>query len=555
MSRTPLFRIAAFGVLAALLAAGAIAVPAAKSKSSGGSSKSASAKPAAPAKKGGKPEAKDTSKFKSETFSGLKFRGIGPALTSGRVTDVAVRPDDPRTWYVAAAYGGVWKTVNAGVSWTPVFDGEPSASIGCLAIDPKHPLTVWVGTGENNSQRSVGYGDGVYKSLDGGKNWENVGLKSSEHIGDILIDPRNTDVVYVAAQGPLWSAGGDRGIYKTTDGGKTWTRVKEFDEYTGANDLAFDPRDPDVIYATSYQRHRRVWTLIDGGPGSAIWKSTDAGATWRKLKNGIPEGDLGRIGLAVAPADPNVVYAIVEATGEGSGVYRSTDGGENWEKRGGYISTSPQYYQELIPDPKNPDRVYSMDTWMMVTDDGGKTWRRVGERHKHVDNHALWIQDDDPRHLIAGCDGGLYESFDRGATWAYFGNLPITQFYKICLDNDTPFYNVYGGTQDNNTIGGPIRTANDHGIRNSDWYITVGGDGFQPRVDPTDANVVYSEYQHGGLVRFDRCAGTGTRRSSSARTSTIGSTSRRSACSSATIAVTRGRPSAPISRASSTATG
>lgn len=461
---------------------------------------------AAKSKASGKSAGAD-SVFKADTFSGLSLRGIGPAVTSGRISDIAVHPTRRDTWYVAVACGGVWKTTNAGTTWTPIFDGEGSYSIGCVTIDQKDPLVVWVGSGENNSQRSVGYGDGVYKSVDGGKSWENVGLKESEHVGKILIDPRDSDVVYVAAQGPLWAAGGDRGLYKTTDGGKNWKRVLEIDEYTGVSDIAFDPRDPDVIYASSYQRQRRVWTLIDGGPGSGIHKTMDGGATWKKLENGLPKEEMGRIGLAVSPANPDVVYAIVESTGKSGGFYRSIDAGGSWEKMGDHVSQSPQYYQEIIPDPKDIDRVYSMDTWMMVTEDAGKSFKKVGEKCKHVDNHALWIDPDDTEHLIAGCDGGLYQSYDRGATWAYFDNLPVTQFYKVAVDNAEPFYNVYGGTQDNNTLAGPARTSTAHGIRNSDWFVTVGGDGFQTQVDPEDPNIIYSQAQYGALVRFDRRSG------------------------------------------------
>ncbi len=448
-------------------------------------------------------------KLKSETFDGLKFRSIGPATNSGRIADLAIHPSDPHTWYVAVASGGVWKTTNSAVTWTPLFDSQPSYSIGCVSIDPNDPLTVWVGTGENNSQRSVGYGDGVYRSDDGGKSWERAGLEKSEHIGKILIDPRHSNVVYVAAQGSLWAAGGDRGLYKTEDGGKTWTRVLNVDDWTGVSDLAFDPRNPDVIYATSYQRARRVWTLIDGGPGSAIWKSKDAGKTWKKLTNGLPKEDMGRIGIAVSPAQPDIVYAIIEAaaSGKAGGVYRSTDAGGNWDKRGDHVSSSPQYYQELVCDPKAPDRVYSLDTFVMVSEDGGKTFRRAGEKNKHVDNHALWIDPNDTDHLIVGCDGGLYESYDRAANWRYVPNLPVTQFYKVAVDEAKPFYNVYGGTQDNHSMGGPSRTLFAHGAANSDWTNVRTGDGFQPVVDPTNPDIVYAEAQHGALVRYDRKTG------------------------------------------------
>lgn len=449
----------------------------------------------------------DKSKVSGGTFSGLKFRGIGPALTSGRITDLAMHPTDRSTWYAAAAYGGVWKTTNAGTTFSPIFDGQKTSSIGCLRLDPNDPLTLWVGTGENNSQRSVGWGDGIYRSVDGGKSFQSVGLKASEHVGMILVHPSDSRTVFAAAQGPLWAPGGDRGLYKTVDGGANWKAVLTVDQWTGCNEVHFDPQNPKVMYASMYQRHRKVWTLLDGGPGSGIYKSTDGGDTWKKLTNGLPDGDMGRIGLAVAAVSPNVVYAIIEGQDGADGFYASFDGGANWSKQNDYVSGSPQYYQELVADPKQPGRVYSMDTYIMVTEDHGKTWRRAGEKNKHVDNHAMWIDPEDNRHAIVGCDGGLYETFDRCATYQYFPNLPITQFYKLEVDNSLPFYNVYGGTQDNNTQGGPSRTNNVHGIRNSDWFITLGGDGFQPRVDPKNPDIVYSQYQHAGLVRFDRRSG------------------------------------------------
>ncbi len=445
--------------------------------------------------------------FSADTFAGLALRSIGPALTSGRIVDVAVS-GRPGEYFVAAASGGVWKTTNWGTTWIPVFDDQGSYSIGCLAIDPHDPLVVWVGTGENNSQRSVGYGDGVYKSVDGGKSWEKVGLEASEHIGKIVVDPRDSDVVYVAAQGPLWAPGGDRGLYKTSDGGKGWKPVLTIGENTGVSDVWLDPRDPDVVYATAYQRRRHVWTLIDGGPESGIHKSTDGGQSWKKLENGLPKGDLGRIGLAVSPAAPDVVYALVEASDpKAAGTYRSTDAGANWERRGDYVPGGPQYYQELVPDPKDADRVYSMDVFLQVSEDAGKSWKNLGEQDKHVDNHALWIDPENTDHLLNGNDGGVYESWDRGETWHFKANLPITQFYRVTVDDAEPFYNVYGGTQDNFTLGGPSSTRTVHGITNADWFVTLGGDGFEPQVDPEDPNIVYSQYQYGGLARFDRRSG------------------------------------------------
>ena len=440
------------------------------------------------------------------TFAGLALRGIGPAVTSGRVVDVAVDPRSPDTWYVAAAAGGVWKTTTHGISWTPVFDGTGSYSVGCVTIDPHDSSVVWVGSGENNSQRSVSYGDGVYKTIDGGKTWINMGLKSSEHIGKIVVDPRNSDVVFVAAQGPLWNSGGDRGLYKTTDGGKTWKAVLTVDENTGVTDLAMDPRNPDVLYAASYQRQRKVWTLIDGGPGSAIYKSRDGGATWSKLAAGLPKEEMGRIGLAISPVSPDVVYATIEAR-EGGGFYRSTDAGASWEKRSGSVSSSAQYYQELFPHPTEVGTVFSVDTFLKVTTDGGKTFHNAGEKNKHVDNHVVWIDPARPDHMLVGCDGGLYESYDRATTWDFKANLPITQFYRVDVDYGKPFYYVYGGTQDNYSLGGPSRTNNNNGIANSDWFVTTDGDGFKSVVDPQDPNIVYAEAQYGALARFDRKSG------------------------------------------------
>jgi photosystem II stability/assembly factor-like uncharacterized protein len=436
-------------------------------------------------------------------LGGLKLRALGPAVTSGRVVGFAVHPKDRSRYFVAAASGGVWKTTNAGTTWTPVFDGEGSYSIGCVVLDPKDPDVVWVGTGENNSQRSVGYGDGVYRSEDGGKTWKNVGLKTSEHVGRIVIDPRNSEVVYVAAQGPLWGPGGERGLYKTTDGGKTWKSVLTISENTGVTDVALDPRNPDVLLAASYQRRRHVWTLIDGGPESALYKSTDGGAHWTKLKTGLPTEELGRIGLAVAPSKPNVVYAIIEAADKKGGIFRSTDFGETWEKRNDFDQQA-QYYAHIVVDPKDADRLYVMNVLIKVSDDGGKTLRDLGEKSKHVDNHEIWIDPNDTNYYLVGCDGGVYESFDRGATWRFQANLPITQFYDVTVDEAAPFYHVYGGTQDNFTLGGPGRTRSVHGITNADWFVTQGGDGFHSRVDPKDSNTVYSEAQYGVLVRYDR---------------------------------------------------
>ena len=444
--------------------------------------------------------------LKDANLSGLSFRSIGPALTSGRIADIAVNPTNPAEYYIGSASGGLWKTKNHGTTFNPIFDQQGSYSIGCITLDPSNPHTVWVGTGENNGQRSVPYGDGIYRSDDGGKTWENMGLKNSEHIGKIVIDPENSEVVYAAAQGPLWSSGGDRGLYKSTDRGKHWLKVLEISANTGVNDVVMDPRDHNVLYASAWQRERKVFTFISGGPESAIYKSKDAGAHWNKLDNGIPGGDIGRIGLAISPADPDYVYAIIDGTDQTAGFYRSTDRGASWEKRNSY-HTSGNYYQEIYCHPFDKNKVYSMNTWAMFTEDGGKSFKRVGEPNKHVDNHCMWIDPKNTDHFLMGCDGGVYETWDNAQNWQFKANLPVTQFYKVATDNDFPFYNVYGGTQDNASLGGPSRTSNSAGIMNSDWYNTVFGDGFETQIDPQDPDIVYSQWQYGGLVRHDRKSG------------------------------------------------
>ena len=449
----------------------------------------------------------ETPGMNSGLVSAMKFRGIGPAFMSGRVGDIAVDPVNRSIWYVVASSGGVWKTENAGVTFKPIFDAQGSYSIGCVTICPHDRHTIWIGTGENNSQRSVGYGDGLYKSTDGGRTFQRVGLENSEHIGMIAVHPQDPNIVFVASQGPLWKDGGDRGLFKTTDGGKTWKNILEISPMTGINEVHIDPSNPEILYASSYQRRRHEWVLIDGGPESTLYKSTDGGATWRKIQRGLPNADKGKIGLDISPVNPEVVYAIVEAAEGEGGFFRSANRGETWEKTSSYIASSPQYYHEIVCCPHNANRIYSLDTMMMVSEDGGKTFQALGEEDKHVDNHAIVIDPADENHLIIGCDGGLYESWDRGKTYDYKANLPITQFYKVAVSNDKPFYNIYGGTQDNATQGGPSRTNNEHGIRNSDWFVTVFGDGFEPAVDPNDPDTIYSQWQYGGLVRYNRKTG------------------------------------------------
>ncbi len=450
------------------------------------------------------PEAKD--KMTSSTFSGLKWRSIGPAFTSGRIADFAVNPYNQSEWYVAVASGHVWKTVNNGTTFDPVFDNYGAYAMGALAMDPHNPNVVWLGTGENNHQRAVGYGNGVYKTTDGGKSWKNMGLKESRQIGMIAIDPRNTDIVFVAAEGSVWGPGGDRGLYKTTDGGKTWKKVLEISENTGVNNVIMVPGHPDIMFATSEQRRRHVFTKIGGGPESAIYKSTDGGENWTKLTSGLPGGHVGGMGIAASPAKPGTIYAIIEAEGETGGFFRSTDMGESWSKMSDY-SSSGQYYNEIVCDPKDPDKVYSLETVSRVTLDGGKTWNAVGNNNRHVDDHAMWIDPHDTNHFLIGGDGGAYESYDGGKNYQFKSNLPVTQFYRVAVDNSLPFYWVYGGTQDNNSFGGPTQNLNSAGVANDEWIVTVGGDGFWQAVDPTDPNIVYSEWQYGNSVRFDKQSG------------------------------------------------
>jgi len=444
---------------------------------------------------------KDT--LNSGLFSGLKFRSLGPAFTSGRIADFAVNPENHSEFYVAAAAGHVWKTTNGGTTWKPVFDKYGAYSIGCVTIDPNNRNVVWVGTGENNHQRAIGYGNGVYKSEDGGKSWKNMGLKNSRQVGGIVIDPRNSNIVFVAAEGSIWGPGGDRGLYKTTDGGNNWKKVLEISENTGVNNVVIDPVEPDIMYATSEQRRRHVWTHISGGPESAVYKSIDGGETWNKIMKGLPKGDIGGMGIGISPADHNVVYLIMEAEEGKSGFFRSDNRGASWKKMSDYHS-SGQYYGEIVCDPKDVDKVYSPQTVTRFTEDGGKTWKVLGNNNRHVDDHAMWIDPSDTKHFLIGGDGGVYESFDGGKNYDFFENLPVTQFYRVNVDNDFPFYNVYGGTQDNSSFGGPSQTLSRDGIINSDWIVTNGGDGFWTAIDPENQNIVYAEAQYGNMVRFDR---------------------------------------------------
>jgi photosystem II stability/assembly factor-like uncharacterized protein len=444
--------------------------------------------------------------FTTSTTNAIAFRNVGPALTSGRVADIAIHPSDINTWYVAAASGGLWKTTNHGTTFTPIFDSYDSYSIGCVSIAPSNHNTVWLGSGENNNQRSVSYGDGVYKSLDGGNSFTNMGLKKSEHIGSIVIHPTNENIIWVAAYGPVWSSGGERGVYKSIDGGKTWERTLFISDDTGVNEVIIDPTNPDVLYAAAHQRRRHEFTYIGGGPESSVYKSTDGGKTWREINVGLPKGEMGRIGLAISPVDHNYIYAIIEARNDKGGFFKSINRGESWEKQSSY-STSGNYYQEIFCDPKDKNKVFAMDTYLHHTEDGGKNFKYTGEKNKHVDNHCIWINPSNTDHWIVGCDGGVYETFNHAKEWKYYANLPIIQFYKVATDNDSPFYNIYGGTQDNNSMGGPSATINNAGILNSDWFITNGGDGFESAIDPLDPNIAYAQAQYGWLVRYDKISG------------------------------------------------
>ena len=369
--------------------------------------------------------------------SGLKLRSIGPAFTSGRIADFAVNPNNHSEFYVAVASGHIWKTSNNGITFSPVFDKYGAYSIGCLAMDPNNSNVVWAGTGENNHQRALGYGDGVYKTIDGGKSWKNMGLKDSRQIGMILIDPRNSDVVYVAAEGSAWGPGGDRGLYKTTDGGENWEKVLEISENTGINNIIYDPRNPDILYATAEQRRRHVFTKIGGGPESAVYKSTDAGKNWRKLKSGLPTEHIGGMGIAISPQNPDVLYLIIEAANNAGGFFRSTDRGESWSKMSDHHS-SGQYYNEIYCDPIEFDKVYSVETYSYYTEDGGKTWKRLSNKDRHVDDHALWVNPENNNHMMIGGDGGVYISYDSGELWRQVSNLPVTQFYRVTVDNAEP---------------------------------------------------------------------------------------------------------------------
>jgi len=431
----------------------------------------------------------------------LAFRAIGPAAPSGRVDDVAVLESDPSTFYVGTATGGVYKTVNNGTTFASVFDHEGSSSVGDLAIAATDANLVWVGTGENNNRQSSSWGDGVYKSTDGGRHWKHMGLKASRQIARIIVDPVDFNVVYVAVLGDLWAAGGERGVYKTTDGGLTWARVLHVDDDTGATELVMDPANNKTLYAATYQRRRAQWGMNGGGPGSTIWKSTDAGQTWAKAEAGLPAGPKGRIGMDIYRRNPNVLYARIEHATD-SGVYRTDDGGASWRKLSS-VNPRPMYFSQIRIDPQTDSRIYVLGVSLHVSDDGGRTFREDGAERIHVDHHAMWINPANPRHIILGNDGGLALSYDASATWVFLPNLLLAQAYHVEFDMQTP-YHVCAGLQDNNTWCGPSAVRTNSGIINDDWYVINGGDGFQPLMDPNDARTVYAESQDGRMNRVDR---------------------------------------------------
>jgi photosystem II stability/assembly factor-like uncharacterized protein len=475
----------------------------------------------------------------AEVFEGFPLRSIGPSVVTGRVADFDVDPKNSSVYWVATAAGGLWKSVNKGIDFRPVFDRGGSFNLCCVKVDPKNSNVIWLGTGENSNPRSSMFGDGIYKSTDGGETWTRSGLPNSEHLGNIQIDPRDSNVVYVTSQGPLWSSGGDRGVYKTTDGGRTWTAILTASPDTGANELVIDPHNPDILYASMWQRRRATGQFVGGGPESGIFKSTNAGKTWTKLTSGLPKGDMGRINLAAdGKVKPTRVYAMIEALAPERGFYRSDDAGATWARvgkrvpgggRGGgaaesdpdgeqgppqqeggeqaggdwFMNADPGYYNEFFVDPIRPDTVWAMSTNLEWSTDGGRTWRTFPTPGVHVDHHVIWPNPNDRNHIVLGNDGGLYESWDEGRSWRHFTNLPVTQFYRVSVDNMKPFYNVCGGSQDNGSVCGPHRTEHSVGIRTSDWYRSGGGDGFTTRSDPADPMITYATSQNGNVQRLD----------------------------------------------------
>ncbi|MGA3210169.1 MAG: glycosyl hydrolase [Terriglobales bacterium] len=446
----------------------------------------------------------------SDTINGLGVRSIGPAVMSGRIADIAALKEAGRvTVYIGAASGGVWKSSNGGTTYKPLFDKQPSQSIGSLAIDPANPQTLWVGTGESWVRNSVSVGTGIYRSLDGGEDWQNMGLADSEHISRVVIHPKDGNVVFACALGHLWISNQERGVFKTVDGGKTWTKVLFRDDNSGCADMVMDPLDPNVIYAAMWEVRRQPWDFRSGGPGSGLFKSVDGGANWRELRDGLPKGDLGRIGLAIPRSDHLRIYAVVEARNH-TALFRSENGGENWAEVNSSFNMSgrPFYFARLIADPNHADRIYKTGFGLTVSDDGGKSFSAVSsldaQGKVHGDHHALWIDPENSEHLFDGTDGGVYQSLDRGAHWRFEANLPVSQFYHVSADSAEP-YNVYGGLQDNGSWMGPSRAVG--GIAHRHWRNIGGGDGFWAFSDPSDPDYAYAESQGGEITRFRRSTG------------------------------------------------
>ncbi len=509
--------------------------------------------------------AQDPAFLRDDVFSALSWRSIGPVNFGGRIVDVAANPKNPSEFYVAAATGGVFKTSNNGVTFAPVFDKQSTLNIGALAVSPIDPEVVWVGTGEANNLRSGYFGNGVYRSGDAGKTWSHVGLDGTDHIARVVAHPTDAQVAFVAAMGPLYTSGPQRGIFKTADGGQTWKKTLFVDNDTGFSDVAIDPENPSVLFAAGYQCRRRAWNFAEGGPGGGIWRSEDGGESWDKLGGGLPGGDLGRIGLAVFPADPKIVYAYIEnrnaadprseraerapATQNGEGgdegkegegkesagaepdvaapgavaiaappsrirggeVYRSDDSGKSWKlMKDRLMSDRPShffyFFGQIRVHPRDANRLWILDIAVHTSADGGKTWRQGPGRRLHSDNHALWIDPSNPRRMLLGNDGGLAQSFDNGETWDHFDTLPLAQYYAVGVDMRDP-YRIYGGLQDNGTWGMPSRAETTNGLQRADAYRIGGGDGFYACVDPTDPDTIYSESQFGAVYRYDHRTG------------------------------------------------
>jgi photosystem II stability/assembly factor-like uncharacterized protein len=467
----------------------------------------------------------------AEQFNGLHFRSIGPATMSGRISDLAVYEANPAIYYVATAHGGLWKTTSNGALWTAQFQDQGLISIGDVTISQTNPDLVWVGAGESNNRQSTSWGGGVYKSTNGGTTFQHMGLPDSKHINRIVIDPNNNDIVLVAATGPLFGSGGDRGVYKTTDGGRTWRKVLNVDEWTGANDLVMSPTNPRILFASTYQRVRNACCMNGGGPGSGIWRSTDGGDTWTRLTgNGLPDGPLGRIALDVFRKSGNFVYALIEGPSQGrggggggappaggraggaapaatptTGLWRSEDGGNTWR----FVNAGnprPMYFSQVRADPNSPDRIYygGVGLWMSI--DGGRSFEQDAALVTHDDVHAIWINPANSDHVLIGNDGGIAVSYDMSKTWTFIPNLPVGLFYHVGYDMERPF-NVCGGMQDNYNWCGPSATRQARGIFNHDWHQIQGGDGFVSIPDQREWRIVYTESQNGNLTRKDRITG------------------------------------------------